>query len=352
MTKMENRKEIKYSFFTYFFWWCSGAVIPILEKHPTEKNKFFGMGAAIFGTWMLATFSGIFAFNTIFKSLFIAIPVGIIYGLIIFNLDRFITSSMKKVGNEDEVFLTFEKIQNFFYYEFVPAFPRLVIALLIGLAISKPLELKLFDIEIEKQLDEDYENTVRDFENLIINNSKERERELKNDLMILEKAIKEKQIYIDNKIDTLNLEILGERGRKLKGYGIRAERLDELITEAKVEKQEIKSEINAIKEELNTMNSTLKTKLENYKEEQRDRVGFFDRIEALSNLIKDPENKSIWWSNFLIICLIVLIETAPILVKLISARGPYDSELEWINKKVMIQKDREIRDIKFKRNKQ
>ncbi len=309
------------------------------------------MGATIFGTWMLATFSGIFAFSTIFQSLIIAIPVGIVYGLIIFNLDRFITSSMKKVGNEDEVYLFHEKVQNFLHHELIPALPRILIALIIGIAISKPLELKLFEVEIQKQIDKDNEISVNDFKKLVHENAQKRKEELKEQLNILENKIEKKQKYIDNKVDTLNLEIAGKIGRRLKGYGIRATRLDELIKEAKAEKKELKKEIQKIKKEVNRIESDVEDKIADYEKEVKQSIGFFDKMSALSNLIKDSKKRAIWWSNFLITCLIVLIETAPVLVKLISSRGPYDAELDYINKKTMIEKDRELKDIKYKRKK-
>ena len=54
--------------------------------------------------------------------------------------------------------------------------------------------------------------------------------------------------------------------------------------------------------------------------------GMAARIDALSNLTKKSE--AIYWANLFIIFLFIAIETAPVFVKLISDRGPYDDRLE------------------------
>ncbi len=56
-----------------------------------------------------------------------------------------------------------------------------------------------------------------------------------------------------------------------------------------------------------------------------DKVGFLERNKALSDLA--DEESSVWWSNFLLSLLIILIEIGPVLSKLILNVGPYDVAL-------------------------
>jgi hypothetical protein len=240
----------------------------------------------------------------------------------------------------------YERISLFFYNEFLPAIPRIFIAILIGLAISKPLELELFSVEINKQLEADYETHVNDYATLLRQIDEERKAELKQEVGILEHKLAESQREIDTKTQTLNAEINGEISG-YKGYNVRAERLDTLVQIAHRERIALKREISAKKKELDRMSASRQEKLKTYELEQQEQRGFFDRINALSNLLEKPENTSIWWSNFIIICLIVLIETAPVIVKLISSRGPYDADLEYENKKYMLARDKAIRSIKY-----
>ncbi|MDO7743027.1 MAG: DUF4407 domain-containing protein, partial [Pedobacter sp.] len=77
-----------------FFWFCSGVHQPTLEKHPTEHNKYVGIGATIFFTGLFAALSGGYAMYFVFKgdtaAVLFAIFFGLLWGLAIFNMDRYI----------------------------------------------------------------------------------------------------------------------------------------------------------------------------------------------------------------------------------------------------------------------
>jgi hypothetical protein len=49
-------------------------------------------------------------------------------------------------------------------------------------------------------------------------------------------------------------------------------------------------------------------------------------MEALSRLT--GKSDAIWWAHWFIVLLFIAIETAPVLVKLISSKGPYDNLLK------------------------
>ena len=49
------------------------------------------------------------------------------------------------------------------------------------------------------------------------------------------------------------------------------------------------------------------------------------RMEALSRLTE--QSAAMWWAHIFIILLFLMVESTPILVKLISRKGPYDSLL-------------------------
>jgi len=121
-----------------FFLFSAGVDQTILEKCPSDVNKYLGIGATVFFTGVLAFFSAGYALYTVFDSWLAAIAFGLIWGAMIYNLDRYIVSSMKSKGS--------------FWKDFMVAFPRLVMAVLLALVISKPLELKIFEKEINAEL--------------------------------------------------------------------------------------------------------------------------------------------------------------------------------------------------------
>jgi len=110
-----------------FFIICSGSDTQILENCSTgEQNKYAGIGATVFFTAVMAFIAASYALFTVFDNLYTAIFFGLIWGLLIFNLDRYIVSTIKKTGNVID--------------ELIQASPRILLAVIIAVVISKPLE--------------------------------------------------------------------------------------------------------------------------------------------------------------------------------------------------------------------
>jgi hypothetical protein len=79
-----------------FFLWCSGARIYLLRRCPTEINMFLGIGVVVFLTGIMASISGGYAFHLVFNSIPLAIVFGLFWGILIFFLDWYLVSSLKK----------------------------------------------------------------------------------------------------------------------------------------------------------------------------------------------------------------------------------------------------------------
>src|ERR1700741_1099167 len=126
--------------FKQFFLFCSGAAQLLLKRCPTETSKYTGIGATVLFTGLFAALSSGYALYVIFDSVWIAAGFALVWGAMIFNFDRFIVSSIRKGKS--------------FWKEFRIAIPRLVMAVILALVISKPLELKIFEKEINRKLDD------------------------------------------------------------------------------------------------------------------------------------------------------------------------------------------------------
>ena len=122
-----------------FFLICSGSDTEILKDcSPGERTKFAGIGATVFFTAVMAFLAGGYALYTVFDNVYIALFFGLLWGLLIFNLDRYIVSTIKKRDNT--------------WNEIWQATPRIILAVIIAVVISKPLELKIFEKEIDRVL--------------------------------------------------------------------------------------------------------------------------------------------------------------------------------------------------------
>ncbi|CAN0482366.1 unnamed protein product, partial [Scytosiphon promiscuus] len=128
------------SSFTKLLLFCSGVTYDIVITCPRfEINKYASIGMTVLLTAMLSVISSFFAFLLIFDSPLIALPISVFWGITILNLDRFLVSTMRSSDTK--------------WKEFIKAVPRLIIAILIAIVITKPLEIKLFSKEISKYLE-------------------------------------------------------------------------------------------------------------------------------------------------------------------------------------------------------
>lgn len=152
------------------FWKAAGADRYILERSTySDKIKYLCLGGIILATGLMAALAGGYAFYTIFEprgnalnsfktandiagtydqidpaTMVKAVIFGVIWGLIIFNIDRFIVTSTGK-GDGTE---------NITKKEFLGALPRLFMGAVIALTISKPVEIRMFKTEIDVKLHE------------------------------------------------------------------------------------------------------------------------------------------------------------------------------------------------------
>lgn len=314
---------------TRFFWFCSGVHQPTLEKHPTEHNKYVGIGATIFFTGLFAALSGGYAMYFVFKgdtaAVFFSLFFGLLWGLAIFNMDRYIVSSINKNSSSAK--------------QIAQATPRILLAIMIGMVISRPLELKIFDKEIRERLKVSYLNNQRskiDTLNKAFNNKYTIEinklNEAKAQRDSLESGIKSDR-------QKLNYEVFGTKTEEtsgVMGYGPYAKRKEE---ELKQRQQNLDSLTADVRKSENFVDSRkqfdglLSEKLFTSKEldSLSSIAGFADRNWALGQLSFNTngtrDNTTALAVSF-IGMLFVFFECLPVFVKMMSARGPYDRSVE------------------------
>ncbi len=301
-----------------FFWFCSGATLSILKRCPTETSKYTGIGATVFFTGLLAAISSGYALYTVFNTMWSALIFGLIWGCMIFNLDRFIVSSMKK--------------RNHFWKEFKIAIPRLVLAILLSLVISKPLEMKIFEKEINRQLD------IKKTEEAVMSKSNIHDifpeiAKLEHKITILKNEIADKEAFRNQKQQEYDDERFGQKTSSttgIPGIGVNAKKkeiqLDEAEEDLKVTVLRNQGKIDEHEKDITAFNSLKNKEFEIQKSNIDKYDGLAARMDALDQLTK--ESNAIWLANLFIILLFMAIETAPIFVKLVSEKGPYDSLLE------------------------
>lgn len=314
-TKSGRRRGSNLSFFYRVFCWCSGARLYLLEKCPSDLNKYLGIGAIIFMTGIMASLSGGYAIFTIFKSYPVAILFGLLWGVLIFFMDFFLVSSLKKQ----------ERIK----LELPFAIPRFVLALLIAIVISKPIELKLFQREINVEIATMQSQKNLDFSKIVGKEFEELDLlQAENDK--LQKEILEKESIRNNLFNLVIAEAEGQSPTNRVGKGpVYAEKrqefnaADKVLSETKIRNFK-KIEANSLR--IADLKSSRDLRKKATAEVNSESDGFLARMEAMSNLKSNSFIVSL--TSLFITLLFIVIESSPIIVKLLSRKGPYDYLLE------------------------
>ncbi|MEO9805667.1 MAG: DUF4407 domain-containing protein [Reichenbachiella sp.] len=300
--------------FERFFCYCSGASLSILKRCPTEISKFVGVGATVFFTGLLAAISSAYALFFVFDGLVLSIGFGIIWGLMIFNLDRFIVLSMRKSHHGKG--------------EYFQALPRLVLAILIAIVISKPLELKIFEKEIATELSLIEQEVKLENERSISMRYASQLDSLNKERKTIAEAIAKQQDKRDELLDLARQEAdgTGGSGKVNPGpiYLIKKKNADQAEDELEALKKVSQKKTKNIEDKISTLLDLKQQEMDSLVISDLNGISF--QLTALDRL--GEKYPTIFYANLFIILLFITLEISPILSKLIAPRGPYDDLLE------------------------
>lgn len=418
--KYQDNNMRKSSGLQNFFILCSGADKDIIKDCPTEWNKFAGIGATIFLTACLALLSGAYAMNFVFDNGYLSIIFGVFWAIVIFNLDRYIVLSLRKEKIPTKTDIKRETDPNkkeeliseksrLFWNQVYMASPRFIIALIIAITVSKPIELRLFNNRIEKELESivktedskfDIEETKRieDLNNQLTGINKQEQADktaifsnnpiyqdaktkipkLESDINIREQTITANKKIIDvnryketryktrvdpitnqtekipysvwlpnatavakinenkaiqTEIQKLNTELSEQKGKQSTVETTLSQSANSVSTKYESSKNSIQQQIDKLKESY----SQRKSDWVNVNKRSSDLPA---RLEALGNI--SSFGNSIWWASLVITLLFIVLETAPVVVKLLTKRGPYDDKLDAIEYQIYIDESKKI----------
>ena len=366
------KKLIKYPFqkLYKFFLWASGADLEILNQAPTDNNKYFGIGGTIIFTALMATFAGGYAFFTAFReeildnqglvigytvlSEVLSVFFGLFWGALIFNLDRYIVSTFG-VGDGKKTISRQELIE---------AAPRLLMAMLLGFVIATPLELKLFEKEINAEISTQIAITnntiIKTGENdPILTRLKNERQEIKINIENRIKLIEAKRTFWDTANKDKNDEWNIGKFSGIKGKGGYFADLKKIADDAETAYTSTKNNSNSLNQKdyksideidikIKARENLTQSDIENQKTIQAQNDGLIARLKALDNLMYkeipiyevqngkkvltnvEREKTVVWYAKWLITLLFIFIEIAPIMFKMMTERGTYDDILDRI----------------------
>lgn len=346
MNELVDYKKKEYGKFRgaimHFLWKCAGADSQILKYAPfSDHIKAAGIGGVVMATTVMATVAMGFAMHTIFGKTTdevhegnwaITIPAALVWGIIIFNLDRFIVSTVKGDGTE-KITLA----------EWGAMLPRLVMAIIIGLTISAPLETYIFHKEIQRSWNK-YQTDLVKLSNSDIEGQIESQKF--NNKELIESKNKEKDI-LNTQVNTQRDRVTRERQS---GTGVQWRRDTTALGTMERDFLRMTNELKL----LQSNDTTLVSKLKYLQDSSRTEImkmepGFLDQLMMLEKLAEegqkvptlDPSTKkpaidengkpifepiygSAFWPIWLVRLLFMIVEIAPVIFKFMIWDSSYD----------------------------
>ena len=320
-------------------WFCAGANRALLEHCPSaDRVKFQGMGGFVLATGLLAGGSGAYAFYTVFSpkvataldrtlhvpTMLVSLLFGLLWGLIIFNIDRFIVSSTGKGDGSDAIT----------WSEFARSIPRLVMATVIAFAISSPLEIRILQPEINAQLELEQNEYVQRLNETSGRDIAAKQEEVRKSIATnlesvakLQKTWDARRVEIDQQQHELDLEAEGRSGSGRAGVGpafrVKVDTRDRLQAAWDRDRPVNEAEQARLKEtnaQLETRLQELATGLDSLRDSNlkvaRSQDGLLKRIQ-----ISHEIGGAVPW---LIFAMLFIIETGPIFFKMMIVKGTYD----------------------------
>lgn len=133
--------------FKHLFFWLSGAGAETLEQCPNwEQRKYVAFGATVLVPTVFALIACAYALSTLTDDWRVIVPVSIAWGFIILTIDRALLATYRSFQGIHRKFTQFSL--------------RMVVAVLMGVTISHPLTLLLFQDTVTSVIEEEREAEI------------------------------------------------------------------------------------------------------------------------------------------------------------------------------------------------
>jgi hypothetical protein len=264
----------------------------------------------------------------------VSILGGLAWGAIIFNIDRFLVSSLRKSEERS--------VRRVLASELLPASPRILFAVVIALTIAEPLELRLFASEIEARIEANRDQLIAARQQSLRQLAEPRDVSSRRELSQIDSELSTSR----QRLELLRREYIEESdGRGGSGRvgdgpltGLKRIELERTVAEHQDVERRLLPRRAALRQQLDAAESEIVAELRTYR--QALGSGYLARREALTDLYNErPGVKGAVWGVFL---LMVMVEVTPLLLKILGSHGPYDAKLA-------MSEESEIREAQFQR---
>lgn len=308
-----------------FLWKCAGGDRYLLERSTySDQIKYMCLGGIVFATGAMAGLAGGYAFYTIFEprgsaienpidlqTVFLALFFGVVWGLMIFNIDRFIVTSTGKGDGTEAITVG----------ELKSALPRIIMGVIIAMTISKPVEIRMFKTEIDIKLREKQLEQQAEYQAKVDKTYNDREKLLDKEFGSIaeQRDALNKRIEVAEQAYTDNL--MGKAGKIAAGNGPLSKALKSQLDDLTNQLISFDKQNGKDLEELNKRKDKLRVAKE---KERNNNEKIANGLDGLLERIKIAHEVSGFWISLFITLLFMAIELTPIFFKLMLTKTTYD----------------------------
>lgn len=298
-----------------FLWWMAAADAEILKECRSDRERYRIIGISVLVTWLFATLAWGYFFSTVTDDEVVIAGLAFFFGFAILSIDRSLIAAMSGSGRR----------------QFLPVAFRLLLAFTIGLFISQPIVLLLFQKDIQAQMVLNRQGKLEKFrEELTVLNAPHKAI-IDKDRQQWEQQLKQKETQVKAYKDDYIKETDGTGGTGKIGESAiaRVKKTEYLKAE-----QELAAMRTALEPQLQERQAQLaeiwkenRVKEQAYVASLTD--GFLAQTEALEELT--AQHPPLRQRYRLIVLIITLIEIMPVLSKLLMPKGEYDKLMDHNN---------------------
>lgn len=305
--KMNNEEPSSWS---SFLWWLAAANPAILKECPDEQERYRIIGLSVLVTWLFATLAWGYFFSTIVEDDLLIYPLALFFGFAIMTIDRNLIAAMNKNGRT----------------AWLPFAFRIVLAITIGLFISQPIVLMLFQKDIATQMELNQQKKMQTFRSELQALNAPLVTEYSGRLSAAKNELQQKARQVQDYENSYIRETDGTGGSGKVGEAAIARVKKAAYLQAQQEYEDLKRDREAslalYQQKLDSIGAADRKKEALYTTTLTN--GFLAQIEALNDLTNDhPPVRSRYR---LIIFIITLIEVMPVLSKWLLPKGVYDEK--------------------------
>jgi len=295
------------SFFYNIFVWVSGADTTLLKNCPESEHKKYALqGGLVLIPAVMAFVSMFYATSLLTDDINIRSLLSIGWAVIIFIIDRYIVATfIKKEKEKDWVSIQF--------------FIRIIFAIGLGIVISHPVIIRVFDDKITETQTEIWQKIKDTAEENATKEIDEVNEPLQNRVDKLTKELDTIRKVISAEIVGANTIIGGYYVSNLPGSGYRVAKLANDTVTIGNEMRKLQSDIkininNAIQKRDSTINERKTTLAQ----------GYWGKDDALTIYLDKSKKWSKYW---FILIFFVFVDVTAVLLKVFTHYGEYDSRL-------------------------